>query len=62
MNNYIQKLDDLKNGNIQELKVDKHEFYQLREELIKREDFKHFQGIAKQGGDIIYVYLKEPRS
>ncbi|AMW98255.1 MULTISPECIES: hypothetical protein [Rummeliibacillus] len=62
MNDYIQKLDDLKNGNIQELKVDKHEFYQLREELIKREDFKHFQGIAKQGGDIIYVYLKEPRS
>ena len=62
MNNYIQELDDLKNGNIQELKVDKHEFYQLREELIKREDFKHFQGIAKQGGDIIYVYLKEPRS
>ncbi|MCM3315642.1 hypothetical protein M3603_03055 [Rummeliibacillus stabekisii] len=62
MNDYIQKLDDLKNGNIQELKVDKHDFYQLREELIKREDFKHFQGIAKQGGDIIYVYLKEPRS
>lgn len=62
MNDYIQKLDDLKNGNIQELKVDKHEFYQLREELIKREDFKHFQGIAKQGGDIIYVYLKDPRS
>lgn len=62
MNDYIQKLDDLKSGNIQELKVDKHEFYQLREELIKREDFKHFQGIAKQGGDIIYVYLKEPRS
>lgn len=62
MNDYIQKLDDLKNGNIQELEVDKHEFYQLREELIKREDFKHFQGIAKQGGDIIYVYLKEPRS
>ncbi|MGM9968511.1 MULTISPECIES: hypothetical protein [unclassified Rummeliibacillus] len=62
MNDYKNKLEELKNGTIQEIRVDKHEFYELREELVKREDFKHFRGIAHQNGNIVYVYLKEARS
>lgn len=62
MNNYKTKLDELKNGTINEIKVDKNEFYELREALVGREDFKHFKGIAQQGGDIVYVYMEEARS
>ncbi|WP_102692841.1 hypothetical protein [Rummeliibacillus pycnus] len=62
MNDYKNKLEELKNGMIKEIKVDKNEFYALREALVEREDFKHFQGIAQQGGNIVYVYLEEARS
>ncbi|MBO2534380.1 MULTISPECIES: hypothetical protein [Rummeliibacillus] len=62
MNEYEKKLEDLKNGTIKELEVDKHDFYALREALVEREDFKHFRGIAHQGGNIVYVYLEKARS
>lgn len=62
MNNYKTKLDELKNGTIKEIKVDKDEFYELRKILVEREDFKYFKGIAQQGGDIVYVYMEEARS
>ncbi|MGG0656834.1 hypothetical protein [Rummeliibacillus pycnus] len=62
MNDYKNKLDELKNGTLKEIKIDKNEFYALREVLVEREDFKHFQGIAQQGGDIVYIYLEEARS
>lgn len=62
MNEYKNKLEDLKNGTIKEIKVDKNEFYALREALIEREDFKHFRGIAHQNGNIVYCYLEEARS
>lgn len=55
-------LDDLKNGKIASIDVDKNEFYEIREIVIKREDFKHFRGIAKQGGNVSYVYSVEGRS
>lgn len=55
-------LDKLKNGEISEYYVKKEDFLPFREVLGKRADFKHFRGIAKQGGDVLYQYLQEPRS
>lgn len=55
-------LDKLKNGELQEYHVSKEEFLNFRNNLIERDDFKHFRGIALQGGSIIYRYLQEPRS
>lgn len=62
MKDYNKLLDDLKNGEISSIDVDKNEFYEIREVLTKREDFKHFRGIAKQGGAVSYVYSVEGRS
>jgi predicted kinase len=55
-------LQDLSNRNIEEVLIKKEDFLIFRAELVKREDFKHFRGIAQHGGDIIYTYLDEPRS
>jgi hypothetical protein len=55
-------LNELRDGIISELRIKKEDFLAFRMVLIKREDFKHFRGIAQQGGDIIYQYLQEPRS
>ncbi|GGJ68661.1 hypothetical protein GGR02_001972 [Anoxybacillus voinovskiensis] len=55
-------LDDLRDGNIAELFVKKEDFLVFRSVLVKRDDFKHFRGIAQRGGHVIYHYLKEPRS
>jgi hypothetical protein len=29
---------------------------------VKREDFRHFRGVAQRGGDVLYQYLEEARS
>jgi len=55
-------LDELKNGTRKDFTVDKNEFYAFREVLVKREDFKHFRGVAKQGGQVIYQYMEVARS
>lgn len=55
-------LDKLKSGELHEYHVGKEQFLSFRKILIDREDFKHFRGIAQQGGSIIYRYLQEPRS
>lgn len=55
-------LDQLANGEIKEYRVTKEDFMMFREQLVKREDFKHFRGEAKHNGAIIYTYLTEPRS
>ena len=52
----------LQNGEINMLEISKKDFLSFREVLVKREDFKHFSGKAKQGGEIIYTYLQSPRS
>ncbi|GEK31411.1 hypothetical protein KZO01_17200 [Kurthia zopfii] len=59
MNDLVEKL---KNGEIKQIEVDKSNFYELREILVEREDFKYFRGIAKQGGKVVYEYLEEERS
>ncbi|MBM4764332.1 hypothetical protein [Bacillus sp. B15-48] len=55
-------LEQLKNGTIEEFYVPKIDFLPVRNVLINREDFKHFQGIAQRGGDVVYKYTKSPRS
>jgi hypothetical protein len=55
-------LDELRNKGIEEFRVQKQDFLQFRKHLIAQKDFKHFRGIAQQGGDIIYTYTDNPRS
>ncbi len=58
----IEILEKLKSGELEEYLVSKDEFFSFRQVLVKREDFKHYRGIAKRGGDVLYQYLQEPRS
>jgi hypothetical protein len=62
MGNFDQALQDLRVGTIDSLNISKEEFLEFREILIKQEDFKHFKGIAKQGGIVFYSYEKVARS
>ena len=56
------RLEQLKNGEITELLVEKYDFLFFREVLVEREDFKFFKGIAQRGGDVKYTYMDHPRS
>lgn len=62
MSQYEQMLQELKEGIQSSVTISKEEFLAFREVLIAREDFKHFKGIAKQGGSIVYTYELESRS
>lgn len=62
MENFKDLIEKLKNGEIKQIEVDKKSFYELRELIVEREDFKHFRGIAKQSGIVVYEYLPEERS
>lgn len=62
MQNLQEMIEKLINGDINQLEVEKNEFYELREILVEREDFKRFRGIAKQKGIVVYEYMKEERS
>jgi hypothetical protein len=55
-------LEKLKDGTLSEYFVSKVDFLAFREELVKREDFKHFRGIGQRGGDVIYQYQEIARS
>ncbi|MCM3616644.1 hypothetical protein M3936_03510 [Sutcliffiella horikoshii] len=55
-------LDKLKNGELNEYKIQKEEFMVFRKVLVAREDFKHFRGIARHKGEVIYQYIQEARS
>ena len=59
---YEEKLNMLKNRDIKEIVIEKNEFLAFREVLVLREDFKHFSGNAKQGGQVVYTYLDVARS
>ena len=58
----IQVLDQLKSGEIREHYVNKEDFLGFRQILVKRDDFKHFQGVAQRGGDVLFRYLDQVRS
>jgi len=55
-------LDKLMTGELSEYYVSNEDFMIFRKVLVKRKDFKHFRGIGQRGGDVLYHYLKEPRS
>jgi hypothetical protein len=55
-------LDKLKMGEWKEYRICKEEFMEFRKVLVAREDFKHFRGIAKHNGEVIYQYTQEERS
>ncbi|MDR4946197.1 hypothetical protein [Neobacillus cucumis] len=55
-------LNKLMTGELSEYFVKNDEFLDFRKVLVKRQDFKHFRGIGQRGGDVLYQYLKEPRS
>ncbi|KAB2337317.1 hypothetical protein F7731_06800 [Cytobacillus depressus] len=60
---HIQEmLEKLKSGELSEYIVTKDEFLNVRNVIVKREDFKHFRGIAKRGGSVLYQYLETARS
>jgi len=59
---YEERLNMLLKGDIKEIVIDKNEFIAFREVLVLREDFKHFSGNAKQGGQVVYTYLNVARS
>ncbi|WP_040204698.1 hypothetical protein [Neobacillus jeddahensis] len=55
-------LNRLMSGELSEYYVKNEDFMEFRKVLVKRKDFKHFRGIGQRGGDVLYQYLKEPRS
>ncbi|KAB7669336.1 hypothetical protein [Bacillus sp. B1-b2] len=57
-----QVLNQLQSKELESYRVGKNDFLTFRAVLVKREDFKHFRGIAEIGGDVTYSYLDEPRS
>lgn len=60
---HIQEmLNKLQSGELSEYYVSKEDFLTCRSVLVRREDFKHFRGIAQRGGAVIYRYLENPRS
>ncbi|MGK7378572.1 hypothetical protein ACSFXN_12095 [Planococcus sp. 1R117A] len=60
MANYDELLEQLKQGEISSLQIEKEDFLEFRENLLKREDFKHFRGAAFHHGLTIYTYTEEP--
>lgn len=60
MSDYNELLEQLKQGELNELKIEKEDFLDFREALIHREDFKHFRGVAYHHGITIYTYTEEP--
>lgn len=55
-------LNQLKSGELSECHVTKEDFLSFRQVLVKREDFKHFRGIAQRGGEVVYQYIETARS
>ncbi|PKR85782.1 hypothetical protein [Heyndrickxia camelliae] len=49
-------LNQLKNGQLEEVYVNQADFLTFRSEFAKRSDKKEFRGIAQRNGDVIYKY------
>lgn len=62
MDKYENMLKQLQNGEINSIEINKEQFYEFREVLVKHPLFKHFRGEAKQNGLVIYTYQEIPRS
>lgn len=62
MDKYEKMIEQLKSGELENIKITKEEFLQFRMLLVQDPMFKHFRGEAQQGGDVIFTFLKVPRS
>ena len=62
MEKYELILNQLQSGELSSIEINKAEYLQFREVLVKNPQFKHFRGEAKQGGNIIFTYLHVPRT
>ncbi len=62
MEQYKRLLDQLRNGEVEKVEVQKAEYLSFREVLVRDPQFKHFRGEAKQGGNVIFTFLEAPRT
>ena len=62
MEKYEEMLQQLKEGKIERIEIEKEQFYEFREVLVRHPLFKHFRGDAQQNGKVIYTYMEIPRS
>jgi len=62
MEKYENMLKQLQNGEKKSIEIEKEQFYEFREVLVKHPLFKHYRGEAKQNGRVIYTYQEIPRS
>ncbi|WP_106408200.1 abortive phage infection protein [Tetzosporium hominis] len=58
----MEQFEQLKSGELKELVLTKEQFLEVREELVKRADFKHFIGTAYPGGKVRYRWSVNPRT
>lgn len=54
--NTQEVIEQLRNGSVSEYRVEKQDFLEFRQELIKQDDFKNFRGNAQHGGATIFTY------
>ncbi len=62
MEKYKIMLNQLSNGEVSSIEINKEEYLHFREILVKDTQFKHFRGEAKQGGNIVFTFLEVPRT
>ena len=62
MEKYKLMLNQLRNGEVSSIEINKVEYLQFREVLVKDTQFKHFRGEAKQGGNIVFTFSEVPRT
>lgn len=60
--NFENLIEQLRNRQVESITIKKEQFEQFRQIIITLPDFKHFRGEAKQGGNVIFTYLENPRS
>lgn len=60
--NFENLIEQLRNGQVESITITKEQFEQFRQIIINLPDFKHFRGEAKQGGNVVFTYLEQPRS
>lgn len=53
---YLEQMNQLRNGSIEQLEIDKENFLIFRSALIEQDDFKQFIGKAGHGGKTVYSY------
>ena len=62
MEKYKLMLNQLRNGEVRSIEMNKAEYWHFREVLVKDTQFKHFRGEAKQGGNIVFTFSEVPRT